>query len=117
VGTVYPATHRGPDQVNVFTYLQLLRFTVLPVEAITLTQSRSIKHSPICCPYFAWGVDVWSLVFLWFVWNLSSPFSKISLRGARAKCRYRCFQTSAIIIITFTWSGPSGVLGCTGQRP
>jgi hypothetical protein len=22
-----------------------------------------------------------------------------------------------IIIITFTWSGPSGVLGCTGQRP
>jgi hypothetical protein len=22
-----------------------------------------------------------------------------------------------LINLTFTWSGPSGVLGCTGQRP
>jgi hypothetical protein len=26
-------------------------------------------------------------------------------------------EKANIIIITFTWSGPSGVLGCTGQRP
>jgi hypothetical protein len=24
--------------------------------------------------------------------------------------------STVIIIITFTWSGPSGVIGCTGQR-
>jgi hypothetical protein len=27
------------------------------------------------------------------------------------------FRDLNIIIITFTWSGPSGVLDCTGQRP
>jgi hypothetical protein len=36
-------------------------------------------------------------------------------RHVHAKLHF--VQVIIIIIITFTWSGPSGVLGCTGQRP